>query len=122
MWDVGNGRCGGIRSARLETTCRATGIGDEIRRRFGKSVAETSGRGDMLELALAKPTVIDNVVLMEQITEGHRVRQDALDGLVGGRWTGLAHGQSIGHKRIDRFPPIEVTKIRFRRPKLRLSP
>ena len=89
-------------------------FGDEIRRRFGTSIAETSGRGNTVELALAKPTVIDHTILMEQITEGQRVRQYALEGLAGGRWTELAHGQSIGHKRIERFQPTEVTKIRLR--------
>ncbi len=89
-------------------------FGDEIRRRFGKSIAETSGRGNTVELTLTKPTVIDNVILMEQITEGERVRRYVLEGQVGDRWTELAHGQSIGHKRIERFVPIEVTKIRFR--------
>ncbi|MGA2069410.1 MAG: SMP-30/gluconolactonase/LRE family protein [Thermoguttaceae bacterium] len=89
-------------------------FGDEIRRRFGTSIAETSGRGNAVELALAKPTVIDNVILMEQITAGERVRRYVLEGLVGDRWQELAHGQSIGHKRIERFAPLEVTKIRFR--------
>ena len=51
---------------------------------------------------------------MEQITEGERVRQYVLEGLAGDRWTELAHGQSIGHKRIERFHPVEVTKVRFR--------
>jgi alpha-L-fucosidase len=89
-------------------------FGAEIRRRFGKSIAETSGRGNSLELALAKPTVIDNVILMEQLAAGQRVRQYVLEGLAGEQWKELAHGQSIGHKRIERFPPIEVTKVRFR--------
>ncbi len=68
-----------------------------------------------MELALAKPTVIDNVIIMEQITEGQRVRQYVLEGLVGDRWMELAHGQSIGHKRIERFRPIEVTQGSFPR-------
>jgi sugar lactone lactonase YvrE/alpha-L-fucosidase len=88
-------------------------FGDEIRRRFGRSIAETSGRGNCVELALARPAVIDNVIIMEQITEGQRVRQYVISGLVGDRWTELARGQSIGHKRIERFRPTEVTKIRF---------
>ena len=89
-------------------------FGDEIRRRFGTSIAETSGRGNSVELVLAKPTVVDHAILMEQITEGQRVRQYVLEGLVGDRWTELASGQSIGHKRIERFQPTEVTKIRLR--------
>jgi alpha-L-fucosidase len=89
-------------------------FGDEIRRRFGRSIAETSGHGYSLELALAKPSVIDNAIIMEQITEGQRVRQYVLEGLHGGQWTELARGQSIGHKRIERFNSIEVTKVRLR--------
>ena len=27
---------------------------------------------------------------------------------------GSCRGQSIGHKRIERFPPVEATKIRLR--------
>jgi alpha-L-fucosidase len=89
-------------------------FGDEIRRRFGKSLAETSGHGNILELPLADPTVIDNAMIMEQIAAGQRVRQYVLEGLLGDRWTELAHGQSIGHKRIERFRPVAVTKVRFR--------
>jgi alpha-L-fucosidase len=89
-------------------------FGDEIRRRFGKSIAETSGHGNVVELALAKPAVVDNVLVMEQITEGQRVRRYVLEGLAGGRWIELARGQSIGHKRIDRFPAVEMTKLRLR--------
>jgi len=51
---------------------------------------------------------------MEQITEGERIRQYVLEGLASGRWQELARGQSIGHKRIERFPPVEVTKVRVR--------
>lgn len=89
-------------------------FGDEIRRRFGKSIAETSGQGNTVELALGKSTVIDHAILMEQITEGQRIRQYVLEGLVGERWRELAQGQSIGHKRIERFQPAEVTKVRLR--------
>jgi alpha-L-fucosidase len=89
-------------------------FGDEIRRRFGKSIAETSGRGKSVELELGRPTVIDNVIIMEQITEGERVREYVLEGLADGRWMELAHGQSIGHKRIERFHPVELTKVRLR--------
>jgi alpha-L-fucosidase len=89
-------------------------FGDEIRRRFGKSLAETSGRGNVLELPLANPTVIDNAMIMEQIAAGQRVRQYVIEELLGNRWTELAHGQSIGHKRIERFRPVAVTEVRFR--------
>jgi alpha-L-fucosidase len=89
-------------------------FGDEIRRRFGKSIAETSGRGELVELALDKPTLIDHAIVMEQIDEGQRVRHYVIEGFVDGKWTELRRGQSIGQKRIERFPPVEATRIRLR--------
>lgn len=91
-------------------------FGKELRRRFGKAVAETSGKGAALELALPRPGRIDHVVLQEQIAQGERVREYTVEGLTGGQdnWRELAKGQSIGHKWIHRFAPVEVAKIRLR--------
>jgi alpha-L-fucosidase len=89
-------------------------FGDEIRRRFGKSLAETSGRGQLVELTLPKSTVIDHAIVMEQIAEGQRVRQYVIEGFVDGKWRELCRGQSIGHKRIERFAPVAAAKIRLR--------
>ena len=68
-------------------------FGAEIQRRFGKSLAETSGRGATVELALPQPTTIDHVILMEQITEGERIREYVVEGLVAGEWKPLCSGQ-----------------------------
>lgn len=89
-------------------------FGDEIRRRFGKSVAETDGRGELVELDFGKPIRIDHVITMENIVEGERVRAYVVEGLAGGQWKELCRGASIGHKKIDRFDPTEVSKIRWR--------
>ena len=89
-------------------------FGDEIRRRFGRSVAETTGQGSVVELALAAPTRIDHVVTMEDIREGERVREYVVEGRVGETWKELCRGTSIGHKKIDRFPALEVSRIRWK--------
>ena len=93
---------------------RGAEFGAEIRRRFGRSLAETSGQGETVELELPRPTRIDHVVTMEDIVQGERVRQYVIEGLVGGQWTTLCKGTAVGHKKIDRFPAAEVTKVRFR--------
>ena len=93
---------------------RTAEFGAEIRRRFGRSIAETSGQGEVVELDLGKPTRIDHVITMENILEGERVREYGIEGLVGGQWTELCCGSSIGHKKIDQFSPTEVSKVRLR--------
>jgi len=90
-------------------------FGKEIRRRFDHPVAETRGEGDTVELALKQPTVIDHVVIMEEIAHGERVRSYEVEGLVpGGAWQKLCDGFSVGHKRIQSFNRTEVAKIRIR--------
>ena len=93
---------------------RAAEFGAEIRRRFTTSIKETSGQGNTVELDLVKPTSINHIIAMEQITEGEHVREYVIEGMADGSWHELCKGTSIGHKKIDSFPPVEVSKIRFR--------
>jgi alpha-L-fucosidase len=88
-------------------------FGAEIQRRFGKSLAETTGQGNTLELKLGKPTKIDHVILMEKITEGERVCEYVLEGKVGETWQKIGGGTCIGHKRIERITPVEVSAVRL---------
>lgn len=87
---------------------------EEVRRRFGRSIAETSGRGSVVELRLKAPTRVDHVIAMEDIREGERIREYIVEGLAAGGWIELGRGESIGHKRIDRFAPVTVSAIRLR--------
>jgi alpha-L-fucosidase len=89
-------------------------FGDEIRRRFGHPLAQTAGRGTEVELALPQAAAIDHVIVAEQITEGQRIREFAVEGLADGQWTPLCHGQSVGHKRIERFAAVRLSKVRLR--------
>jgi alpha-L-fucosidase len=89
-------------------------FGAEIGRRFGKPLGETRGEGDVVELTLDKPTLVDHVVIMEQISEGERVREYVVEGLASDGWKELCRGVSIGHKRIDRCEPLEVSRVRLR--------
>lgn len=89
-------------------------FGDEVRRRFGRSVAETTGRGEVVELRLGQPTRIDHVVTMEDIRAGERVREYVIEGRMGGEWRELCRGTSIGHKKIDQFRLTEVRQLRWR--------
>jgi alpha-L-fucosidase len=89
-------------------------FGAEIRRRYGKSVAETQGRGDALTLSMPHPRRIDAVIVQEQITEGERVRSYVLEVWADGAWREICRGESIGHKRIQRFDPVTTDRVRLR--------
>jgi len=89
-------------------------FGQEIRRRYAHSVAETSGRGNLVELKLRKPQTVDHAILMEDTREGERVKDFVIEGLANGEWRQLASGPVIGHKRILAFAPTEVRAIRLR--------
>ena len=92
---------------------RAAEFGAEVKRRFATSIAETEGKGNILDLDLASPTTIDHIVTMEDITEGERVRECTIQGKVDGQWKELCHGTAIGHKKIDRIPLVKVASVRL---------
>ncbi|WP_430974118.1 alpha-L-fucosidase [Sunxiuqinia rutila] len=87
--------------------------GAEIKRRFETPVAQTKGEGKKLVLKLSKVQPVNHVVIQEEIALGERVRRYKVEGLVKGKWTKLCDGQSIGHKRIQQFDPVECSKIRL---------
>jgi alpha-L-fucosidase len=115
-------------------------FGEEVKRRFGHPIAETSGRGTEIELRVTGAPIgivamarvdstdgndklqrvwhgaqtVDHVVLMEDISQGERVQEYVVEGLVNGAWRELSRGSCISHKKIDRFNPVMVTKMRLR--------
>lgn len=93
---------------------RSDEFGAEIRRRFQKSTAETKGQGHSIELAFPQPAVIDHAVAMEQIAGGERVREYAVEAFTDGGWREICRGTAIGHKRIDPFKPVIVSRLRLR--------
>jgi len=92
---------------------RAREFGDEVRRRFGHAVAETSGSGETLILSLPKPSRIDHVILQENCSLGERVRAYKLEGRSEGKWRVLGTGSAIGHKRIQPIEPVAVDAVRL---------
>lgn len=95
-------------------------FGAEIRRRFGKSIAET--KYNRSELVLDKPTTIDHVITMEDIRKGERVREYVIEGLIGDTWEKLVEGTAIGHKKIDEIQPVEISMVRLRVTKSAAAP
>jgi len=97
-------------------------FGNEIRRLFGNSIAETYGNGETVELQFDKVESIDHVIIQEDISFGQRVRQYIIEGRTNNKWTVLARGLSIGHKRIEHFSPVKIDAIRLKIIEFTFSP
>ena len=74
----------------------------------------SQGKGETVEAVPSAPSPISGVVTMEDISQGERVREYVIEGLVDDKWLELAHGTAIGHKKIDRFEPVRIAKARIR--------
>lgn len=93
---------------------RSAEFGAQIQRRYGHTDAETTGTGVELSIALPTPTLIHRALIMEDITQGERIRRYVVEAKVDGAWKELATGTAVGHKKIDRFEPTRATELRLR--------
>jgi len=92
---------------------RVLELADYIRRTFAQPLGETGGTGYELMLEWQAPQTFDHAVLMENIAEGERVREYELEARVDGEWRRFASGTAVGHKKIDRFPPVTADAVRL---------
>lgn len=88
-------------------------FGKEIKDRFGKSLKETRGNGNELILKFNKPQLVDNLMLMEDISLGERIREFKLEGKVDGKWEHIFIGSAIGHKLIQQIPVKKFEQVKL---------
>ena len=50
---------------------------------------------------------------MKQIRHGQLVARYLVEGSTGGAWTTLSKGTTIGYRKLDRFAPVAVQRLRF---------
>ena len=93
---------------------RAKEFGDEIKRRYSLPIVYSQGKGETVEAMPSSPSTIDTAITMEDTTGGERIRAYVIEGMVDGAWKELATGTAIGHKKIDHFDPVKVSKVRIR--------
>ena len=88
-------------------------LGNEISRRFSNPIASVSGAGESLSLKLPKRQKVNQLVLMEDIAKGERVRNFILEGKTKKGWQTIFQGSCIGHKFIHCFDDMEVSTVRL---------
>ncbi len=89
-------------------------FGDEIKLRFSNPIKTVSGMGNKINLRLSRKEVINQVVLMEEISLGERIRKFTLEAKTDKGWQTLFEGSSIGHKFIHDFDDLEVYEVQLK--------
>jgi len=67
-----------------------------------------------LEVDLGAAAAFDRVVIQEHILLGQRVKKFAVEAYDGQAWKEIGRGQTIGYKRILRFPAVTAAKVRLK--------
>lgn len=52
-------------------------------------------------------------MIQEDITGGERIRAYRVEALTNGKWTTVAKGTAVGHKRIESFPAVNAKSFRL---------
>ncbi|MBI5021578.1 MAG: alpha-L-fucosidase [Ignavibacteriales bacterium] len=74
---------------------------------------DDSVKSASLIVDLGKLTEIKYILLQEYIALGQRVESFTIEGCDGKMWKKLDSGTTIGHKRIIKFPPTTVNRIKL---------
>lgn len=79
----------------------------------GKKSEQVQDRAAVLELDLRGATSIGLVELSEPIEHGQAVARYLVEGYGDGGWRTLSKGTTIGYKKLDRFAPVRVERVRL---------
>lgn len=66
-----------------------------------------------MTLKLDKKQPVNYCIIQENIQNGERIRQYKVEAKVNGKWQTVCSGESVGHKRIEKFDPVEATALRL---------
>ena len=69
--------------------------------------------GETKVYGVKKNALVNTLLLQEDITQGQRVEDFQVEGLVDGQWQTLAEGTTVGFKRLVRFAPCQPEQIRL---------
>jgi alpha-L-fucosidase len=75
--------------------------------------APTASHHAILEADFPKPVTFDHSLTMEWLNDGQHIEHYRIETWDGKNWTAATEGRSIGHRKIDRFPPVTTSRVRL---------
>lgn len=97
-------------------------MGEEIDRRFSTPIASCKGDKKNMSLRLGKKQPVNCCIIQENIKNGERIRKYKIEAKVDGKWQEVCSGESVGHKRIEKFTTVQATDIRLILEEVRATP
>jgi alpha-L-fucosidase len=88
--------------------------GDEIKRRFGHPIASSTSKAPVQTINFVGPKTFNHIITMEDLHNGQKISKYVIEAKINGHWIPVVTGETIGHKRIDQFPEITATALRFK--------
>lgn len=88
-------------------------FGAKIQEVTAYPLKSTQGIGSKVNLKLDKRQTVNQIIIQEEIAKGERIRKYKVEGLTKKGWKTLCDGESVGHKRIQTFDPVEVSRVRL---------
>lgn len=88
-------------------------FGEDLARGRSAGWRRTGSRTALLEIDFGEPRTISVVDLREDVTHGQSVARYAVLGSSGGSWQPLTRGTTIGYRKLDRFTPTTVRRVRI---------
>ncbi len=79
----------------------------------GKTTKQLTDRTATIEVELRDPPVVGVVDLSERIEHGQVVARYVVEGHDGKGWRTLSRGTTIGYRKLDRFAPASVQRVRL---------
>lgn len=87
--------------------------GEEINRRYSTPLAKGNGNKKTITIQLDKDKPVNAYIIQENIAQGERIRQYKIEAKTNGKWKTVDQGESVGHKRIGKFDPVNATALRL---------
>jgi alpha-L-fucosidase len=102
-------------------TARLSGMHDRLTAMFADDLAKgrkaawrsTSDRTATAEIDLGRTVSVGLADLGEDIARGQLVARYTIEGSDGGDWRPLSKGTTIGYRKLDRFQPVAVRRVRL---------
>jgi len=67
----------------------------------------------IIDLVFPHPVRFDRTLTMEWLVDGQKVQKYAIQIMDGTKWKTVYAGTTIGHKKIDLFPPVSTARVRL---------